>query len=199
MRTAAIALAISLLAAPGLIFGQAAGDASFKAATSNVPGAEYPQINSDRRARFRISAPQAEKVELNLGGRHPMTKDAERRVDHHDGSARRRLPLLFLRRRRRERGRSRKRGILWQQLDVERHRSAGAWRRFLRCEECSARRSACASLLLEDCNAWRQAYVYTPPGYDNSNTRYPVLYLQHGAGEDERGWTMQGQCELHPR
>jgi len=45
-------------------------------------------------------------------------------------------------------------------------------------------------------NAWRQAYVYTPPGYDNSNTRYPVLYLQHGAGEDERGWTMQGRANF---
>jgi enterochelin esterase-like enzyme len=46
-------------------------------------------------------------------------------------------------------------------------------------------------------NAWRQAYVYTPPGYDSSpNTRYPVLYLQHGAGEDERGWTMQGRANF---
>jgi enterochelin esterase family protein len=41
--------------------------------------------------------------------------------------------------------------------------------------------------------AWRRAYVYTPPGYDTSTrTRYPVLYLQHGAGEDERGWFTQG-------
>ncbi len=40
---------------------------------------------------------------------------------------------------------------------------------------------------------WRRAMVYTPPGYDaNSRTRYPVLYLQHGAGEDETGWTKQG-------
>jgi len=40
---------------------------------------------------------------------------------------------------------------------------------------------------------WRRAYVYTPPGYDDApETRYPVLYLQHGAGEDERGWTKQG-------
>jgi len=46
-------------------------------------------------------------------------------------------------------------------------------------------------------NAWRQAYIYTPPDYDqNPNTRYPVLYLQHGAGEDERGWTMQGRTNF---
>jgi enterochelin esterase-like enzyme len=41
--------------------------------------------------------------------------------------------------------------------------------------------------------AWRRAFVYTPPGYDyDRETRYPVLYLQHGAGEDERGWSNQG-------
>ena len=42
--------------------------------------------------------------------------------------------------------------------------------------------------------AWRRVYVYAPPGYDtNRETRYPVLYLQHGAGEDERGWSNQGR------
>jgi len=44
---------------------------------------------------------------------------------------------------------------------------------------------------------WRRAYVYTPPGYDTArDTRYPVLYLQHGAGEDERGWTAQGRANF---
>ena len=43
-------------------------------------------------------------------------------------------------------------------------------------------------------NSWRQCYVYTPPGYDkNQSTKYPVLYLLHGGGEDERGWAMQGR------
>lgn len=41
---------------------------------------------------------------------------------------------------------------------------------------------------------WRRAFVYTPPDYDGqSDARYPVLYLQHGAGEDERAWSQQGQ------
>jgi enterochelin esterase family protein len=44
---------------------------------------------------------------------------------------------------------------------------------------------------------WRRAMVYTPPGYDlNTRTRYPVLYLQHGAGEDETGWTKQGHANF---
>ena len=42
-------------------------------------------------------------------------------------------------------------------------------------------------------NDWRRTFVYTPPGYDNDrDTRYPVLYLQHGGGEDETGWPRQG-------
>jgi enterochelin esterase family protein len=39
----------------------------------------------------------------------------------------------------------------------------------------------------------RRIFVYTPPGYDQSTDRYPVLYLQHGWGEDEAGWSDQGR------
>lgn len=41
---------------------------------------------------------------------------------------------------------------------------------------------------------FRRIFVYTPPDYDaNPTARYPVLYLQHGGGEDERGWVVQGR------
>ncbi len=43
----------------------------------------------------------------------------------------------------------------------------------------------------------RHIMVYTPPGYDaDQSTRYPVLYLQHGGGEDETGWTRQGHANF---
>lgn len=46
-------------------------------------------------------------------------------------------------------------------------------------------------------NSWRQCYVYTPPKYDSNTTaKYPVLYLLHGGGEDERGWSQQGKTDL---
>jgi enterochelin esterase-like enzyme len=46
-------------------------------------------------------------------------------------------------------------------------------------------------------SAWRRAMVYTPADYDkNAKTRYPVLYLQHGAGENETGWTRQGRAQF---
>lgn len=44
---------------------------------------------------------------------------------------------------------------------------------------------------------WRHALVYTPPGYDEqAKQRYPVLYLQHGGGEDETGWVRQGHANV---
>jgi enterochelin esterase-like enzyme len=45
--------------------------------------------------------------------------------------------------------------------------------------------------------AWRRIFIYTPPDYDsNREARYPVLYLQHGGGEDERGWVVQGRMNF---
>ena len=46
-------------------------------------------------------------------------------------------------------------------------------------------------------NTLRRAFVYTPPDYDkDQTTRYPVLYLQHGWGEDETAWSNQGHANL---
>ena len=42
--------------------------------------------------------------------------------------------------------------------------------------------------------AQRRLIVYTPPGYEASNTRYPVLYLLHGGGQDEETWTNSGHA-----
>jgi enterochelin esterase family protein len=43
----------------------------------------------------------------------------------------------------------------------------------------------------------RRCFVYTPPGYEKDiSKRYPVLYLQHGGGEDETGWPNQGRTNL---
>ena len=46
-------------------------------------------------------------------------------------------------------------------------------------------------------NSWRRFNIYTPPGYDKqTDTKYPVLYIQHGGGEDERGWAEQGKTDI---
>jgi enterochelin esterase-like enzyme len=44
-------------------------------------------------------------------------------------------------------------------------------------------------------NNWRRVFIYTPPGYDDAGkSRFPVLYLQHGSGEDERVWIEMGHA-----
>jgi len=46
-------------------------------------------------------------------------------------------------------------------------------------------------------NSWRTLCVYTPPSYDkNAKRRYPVVYIQHGGGEDHRGWVQQGRTNI---
>src|SRR5918994_2901355 len=40
----------------------------------------------------------------------------------------------------------------------------------------------------------RRLHVYTPPAYDGSTTRYPVLYLLHGGGDDDSGWSAIGRA-----
>jgi enterochelin esterase family protein len=45
-------------------------------------------------------------------------------------------------------------------------------------------------------NADRMLYVYTPPGYETSKDKYPVLYLLHGAGDTESGWFSIGRANI---
>jgi enterochelin esterase-like enzyme len=42
--------------------------------------------------------------------------------------------------------------------------------------------------------AQRSMHVYTPPGYDNGKDRYPVLYLLHGSGDEDSGWSTIGRA-----
>ncbi|HYQ58338.1 MAG TPA: alpha/beta hydrolase-fold protein, partial [Draconibacterium sp.] len=45
--------------------------------------------------------------------------------------------------------------------------------------------------------SWRHLFVYTPPGYnENTKQKYPVVYIQHGGGEDETGWAIQGKTDI---
>ena len=173
MRTAAIGLALSFLTAPGLLFSQAVGDATFKAPVSNVPGAEYPQINSERRARFRLSAPRADKVELNLTGRHPMTRDENGVwtitteplvVGFHyysfivDG-----VNIA-------DPGSEAYFGSSWMSSGIEVPDPDGDFYDTKNVPHGEVRVRPYFSKIGK---AWRHTYVYTPPGYDNSNTRYP--------------------------
>lgn len=163
-------------------------------APTNVRGAEYPRITPDQRVIFRLKAPDALKVEFDLGKRYAGQKDAEgfwtavsepQAPGFHyyfvviDGvSVNDPASESFYGWGRQASGiEIPEKGVdFYLPKDVPHGDVRERWYRSGTTE------------------AWRRVYVYTPPGYDTDrDRRYPVLYLQHGAGEDERGWSNQGR------
>jgi enterochelin esterase-like enzyme len=170
----------------------------FKPSSLNQTGKQYPQVNSERRVRARVIAPQAQSVQLDLGGKkYPLTKgdngawigDSNPQDEgfHYyqiivDGAQ---VPdpnsLYFY-------GASR-----WGSgLEVPAHD-----------QDIYALKNVPHGQLRQtlyfskSANAVLQCFVYTPPDYEKDTTkRYPVLYLQHGGGEDETGWGSQGHAGL---
>ena len=170
----------------------------FQPAASNQQGKEYPQVNSERRVRARVVAPQAQSVQLDLGGvRYPLTKGD-------DGA--------WV-------GESRPQdeGFHYYQLNIDGAAvpdpcslyfyGAGRWGSGVEIpahdQDFYALKNVPHGQLREihyfakTSNSTRRCFVYTPPDYDQEpNARFPVLYLQHGAGENETGWGNQGHAGL---
>ncbi len=170
----------------------------FKPSSVNQPGKEYPQVNSEGRVRVRISAPEATRVQLDIGAvKYDLIKDEEgvwtgesapQDEGFHyyqlniDGAS---VPdpasLYFY-------GASRwGSGIEVPATDQDfyalKNVAHGQVRELLYYSEIN--------------KSQRRCFVYTPPGYDQDpSKRYPVLYLQHGGGEDETGWSNQGKANL---
>lgn len=191
MATAAILL-------PGRVcVGQTVSE-DFRPSTLNQPGREYPQVNSQGYARFRVEAPDARSVSVSLGGGTNLEK-AE------DGSwtGTTKEPL--------------DEGFHYYRLTID----GGTFddpgtrtfygstrlesgievpardREFYALKDVPHGRVEQILFPSASTHTLRRAFVYTPPGYDeNQSVRYPVLYLQHGWGEDETGWSTQGHVNL---
>jgi enterochelin esterase-like enzyme len=170
----------------------------WKPATSNQPGKQYPQVNSEGRVRARVVAPQAQSVMLDIGAvKYPLTKgqdgswlgvsNPQDEGFHYyqiivDGAQ---VPdpnsLFFY-------GASRwGSGIEIPALDQDFYALKNVPHGQLREVHYFSKTS----------NSNRHCFVYTPPDYDkDTNQRFPVLYLQHGMGEDETGWGNQGHANL---
>jgi enterochelin esterase-like enzyme len=170
----------------------------FKPASTNQPGKQYPQVNSEGRVRASISAPEAKRVQLDISAvKYDLVKDTngvwtgdskpQDEGFHYyqlwvDGAA---VPdpgsLYFY-------GASRwGSGIEIPAKDQDfyalKNVPHGEIREHLYFSKSN--------------NSMRRCFVYTPPEYDKDITkRYPVLYLQHGGGEDETGWPNQGKTNL---
>lgn len=165
-------------------------------ASSNIRGAEYPRILPDLRVIYRIKAPDAQKVEFNLGNgkRLTATKDAD---GNWTATSEPQVPGFH---------------YYWLVVDGVQVNDPGSETYYGTGKQTSGieiPEKGVDYYLPKDVahgevrervyfskttQGWRRIFVYTPPDYDtNREGRYPVLYLQHGGGEDERGWPNQGR------
>jgi len=168
-------------------------------AASNVPGQGFPRVGSELRASFRIKAPEAKRVVVRIGGSQdvPMTKGVDGVWAVTTGPL---VPGFH---------------YYWFVVDgviVEDPGSEGfyGWGRmgsgieipekgadYYEAKEVPHGEVRAVWYFSKITGAWRRCFVYTPAGYDGDQAvRYPVLYLQHGSGEDERGWSTQGRMNF---
>ena len=168
----------------------------WKSSTLNQPGQEYPQVDSERRARFRIHAPQAQSVSVNIG-RTKLTKDEDgywvgisQPLD--EGFHYYHLTI--------DGGTFNDPGTLnfygstrWESgIEIPAHDQD-----FYALKDVPHGRVQQILFPSKSTDTSRRAFVYTPPEYDKDLAkRYPVLYLQHGWGENEYAWSNQGRANL---
>ncbi|MBZ5495611.1 MAG: esterase [Acidobacteriia bacterium] len=194
MRLARIIMS-ELLFCCGMCWGQATDEC--KPSSLNVPGAKYPCVYPDGRATFRVIAPDAQKVQVRVGGAFDMEKGPDGAwmvttkplvVGFHyyslviDGStvADPATRTFF--------------GSGWDNSGIEIPEPADV-DYYLPIDVPHGQVSQ-RWYYSKITGKWRRCYVYTPPGYDAGKTRYPVLYLLHGWGENEQGWHTQGHADL---
>jgi len=174
----------------------------FHPSSLNQPGQEYPQVNSQGYVRFRVTAPDARSVKATLGlggqggtvlqkaadgtwsgttsgpldeGFHYYHLEVDGGVFNDPGT------LNFYGSTRWESG-----------VEVPAHDAD-----FYALKDVPHGNVQQIVFPSPSTGTERRAFVYTPPGYDGAKaTRYPVLYLQHGWGEDETAWTNQGHANL---
>ncbi|MWB93104.1 esterase [Flavobacterium sp. GA093] len=170
----------------------------FKPSSVNQPEKQFPQVNSQGRVRASILAPNANKVQLDIGGvKYDMRKDANGIWTGESNPQ--------------------DEGFHYYQLNIDGASvpdpgslyfyGAGRWGSGIEIpakdQEFYDLKNVSHGLVSENIyfskltNSFRRCFIYTPPGYnENPKTRYPVLYLQHGSFEDETGWSSQGKANL---
>lgn len=165
-------------------------------AATNVRSAKYPQVLPDNRVVFRVKAPQAQKVQIDLGKKYDMAKDTSEfwtvttdsigRGFHYYSLLLDGLPVA-------DPASESFYGMGRMASGIEIPDRDGG---FYALKDVPHGDVRIKRYLSKATNTWREMYVYTPPGYDTSGDKYPVLYLLHGGGEDQRGWAAQGKTGL---
>ena len=189
---------IALLGFVNLQAELVAGEDDFIPAITNQPGSQYPQVNSEGRVLARIHAPEAMKVALDIGAvKYPMEKDENGYWTGVSGPQ--------------------DEGFHYYQLVIDSAQvpdpgskyfyGALRWgsgvevpandQEFYSLKDVPHGHVHEVLFPSKSTNTSRLAFVYTPPGYTKElEKRYPVLYLQHGWGENETSWIRQGCVNL---
>jgi enterochelin esterase-like enzyme len=174
-----------------------ASDNDAKSAATNIIGMEYPKVDAQSRALFRVEAPKAQKVQLDLTEVYDMVKDTNGiwtvttkpldpgfhyyylMIDGYRFSDPASESFYGI-------GRIMS-GIEIPAPDQDFYTPKNIPHGQIR--ECY--------YLSEVKKSYNKIYVYTPSDYENNVKKsYPVFYLQHGMGEDETGWGTQGKMNI---
>jgi enterochelin esterase-like enzyme len=165
--------------------------------STNVRGVKYPQILPDSRAIFRVKAPDAQKIQLDLAKKYDMVKNSEGIWEVTTDSLTEGFHYYSLL----------VDGLALADPASETFYGMGRMASGIEvpfkgdgyyAEKDVPHGEICIKRYFSTVfNSWRQFYIYKPAGYDiNINEKYPVLYILHGGGEDERGWATQGKTDL---
>lgn len=174
----------------------------FKPSELNQPGQEYPQVNSQGYARFRIIAPGADSVRVSLGlGGRGGTKLKQMPDSSWMGTTEGPMDEGFhYYNVRINGGKFNDPGAMnfygstrWESgIEIPAHDQD-----FYALKDVPHGHVQQVLFPSPSTNTSRRAFVYTPPGYGSKSKKsYPVLYLQHGWGEDETAWSNQGHANL---
>jgi enterochelin esterase-like enzyme len=199
MKKLVILSAVALMAS--VSFAQEIKE-DFVPSTKNQPQQEYPMVNSQGYARFRVQAPQAQSVTVSLGlGGQGGTKLVKGEDGFWTGTTAGPMDE----------------GFHYYHLSIDggtfndpgtnNYYGSIRWESgieipakdqdFYALKNVPHGKVQQVLFPSKSTNTDRRAFVYTPPMYDKDNTtKYPVLYLQHGWGEDETAWSTQGHANL---
>jgi len=169
----------------------------FKTTPTTQQEKKFPQVNSQGRIRVSLSAPQALKVQLDISGvKYDLKKDTSGVWKGESAPQ--------------------DEGFHYYQLNIDGasapdpgslyYYGASRWgsgieipakdQDFYALKDVPHGQLRETQYFSKTSNSVRRIYIYTPPGYDKDAKKYPVLYLQHGMGENETGWGNQGRTGL---
>jgi enterochelin esterase-like enzyme len=164
-------------------------------ASTNIPGADFPRINADFSVTFRVQVEQAQKLQVSLGFGQSVYDMVKGTDGVWEATTKPLAPGFYYY------GISidgfitndpGSRTFFAARKEVSGLEVPGDESEFFAVKDVPHGNVRIEWYFSKTTGETRRIFVYTPPGYDRSAARYPVLYLQHGYGEDEAGWSYQG-------